>query len=230
MMRLACTTETYEVLYAKWLEKPGELLDFAHFDVGGDYLLDLCGGTGAVAKEAIRRGQEVAWLLDLNPRCDDEHVICVRGRAEEAISAFGALRYTPKFNLVACRQAIGYLDLAQTFAAVERLLKPGGRFVLNAFRRPKWSLKTYRHGGVRYVEASGFLGRRVLHLQAMRGDYDVSMFRWHTREEIVQAGSVSFNLVDQVVSERSMRFLFQKPEVGWPRRSPNGPAPRTGHR
>lgn len=206
--RLACTTEAYDVLYARWLAKPGDLLDFAGFEVGGD-LLDLCGGSGAVALEALRRGQKGVWLLDLKPRCSDPRVVSVEGAVEHASAALAG----QSFDFIVCRQALGYLRLEPTFREVSALLKPGGCFAFNAFARPRWRIKPYQYQGRQYVEAAAYLGRQVFHLQAMSDGFDVTWFRWHTEGEIRRAGERSLKLVEAVSNERSMRFLFQKREL-----------------
>lgn len=204
-----CTTDTYETLYARWLVKPGALLDWAKYDPERHRLLDLAGGTGAISKEAVRRGAETVHLLDLNPRCTREEthvggrrrIFMITGRAEDLRAAkepwnpleWDECRYpynwlpdqrTERWDLVVCRQALGYLNLPVVAKALLPLVAPHGRFVFNTFVRPKWSAKTYKHEGRRYFEASGFIGWRVLHLQATDGDFDITSFRWWTDAEV----------------------------------------------
>lgn len=205
-MKLDCTTDKYGELYARWLDNPTPLLDYA--DAGpADVVLDLCGGTGIVAAAARERGCAVA-VLDLNPRCDVDYVAVAQGRAEDAADIYDE----GTFTLVVCRQAVGYLDLDATACAVRRVLTADGRFVFNAFREPRWALKAYRRGGAIFVEASGYLGRTVMHLQAspLIG-LDVTRFRWHTHEEIVQAMSPYFT-VEHEFRGRSARYLCRVKE------------------
>jgi SAM-dependent methyltransferase len=178
---LNCTTRDYGWLYARWLANPADLLIRGQFKPG-ERVLDLCGGTGVVAQEALRRGAGRAVLLDLAPRCPDDRVLQVRGPAEQAN------RLVPLvFDLIVCRQAIGYLDLHRTATAMYHLLGSGGRFIFNNFVRPRWRLKTYRHSGRSYLEASGFVGRHVFHLQSAFLGMDVTHFRWHTDQDIRDA-------------------------------------------
>jgi|APSaa5957512576_1039674.scaffolds.fasta_scaffold64054_2 16S rRNA G966 N2-methylase RsmD len=77
-----CTTDKYDALYARWLEKPGTLLDLAGYEPG-QTVLDLCGGTGAVSLECLDRGAGPAevTLLDLNPRCSSDRILSIKGDA-----------------------------------------------------------------------------------------------------------------------------------------------------
>lgn len=186
-MSLDCTTPRYDALYARWLERPGDLLDLARYQPG-DKLLDLCGGTGTLSRDALRRGADpdTITLLDRFPRAHGLHGIrVVRADAEDVWKALGH-EHRASFNVVACRQAINYVDLERYgyrfFRDVSYLLAPNGRFVFNTFRRPKWSARTYTFRDRRYFEASGYFGRTVFHLQATPGrdgGIDASRFRWY---------------------------------------------------
>lgn len=213
---LDCTTERYDALYARWLEKPGDLLDLAGYEPGMK-LLDLCGGTGAVAREALRRGAppESVTLYDLNPRLTGHETRDVRqvgGKAERVGLVLWEERGS--FDLVVCRQAIAYVDLAAepAFApGVWSLLRPDGKLVFNSFVRPRWALKSYLHQGERYVEASGWLGKWVGHLQwklGTLGGLDLSLFRWH-REGSLRDHLRLFD-VEVHRSERGLRWVCTK--------------------
>lgn len=178
---LNCTTNRYDRLYARWLGHPEKLLIRGKL-AAGERVLDLCGGTGAVAVEALRMGAGRAVLLDLNPRCPDDRVTQVKGRAEEAN------RLVPLvFDLIVCRQAIGYLDLPAVAKALRWLLadKGRGRLVFNNFVRPKWNWQTYEFKGRSFLEASAYFGRSVFHLQASPFlGFDVTRFRWYTEDDV----------------------------------------------
>jgi len=82
-----CTTDKYDALYARWLKEPGKLLELGELKEG-DRVIDLCGGTGLVAYEAICRGARCAFVVDLKPRIahlpDDMRMIPpFWGKAEE---------------------------------------------------------------------------------------------------------------------------------------------------
>lgn len=180
--RLSCTTPKYDTLYARWLQNPGVLLDLGLY-TPRLRLLDLCGGTGAVSHEAWNRGGHRITLVDLNPRCTLRKVRQIRGRAEELTQLI-----SNEFDLVVCRQAIGYLDLEKAFAQVAWSLAPYGRFVFNSFSNPpRAALKRYTYEGRRYLEASARLFGRVCHLQASpEVGADLSLFRYHREETILK--------------------------------------------
>ena len=223
---LNCTTDRYAELYASWLKNQRELLALAGYRMG-EALLDLCGGTGAVAMEAIRPSQEVGEpstgrlpdvrLLDLNPRCDDPRVVCVSGEAERADELF----VDSLFDVVICRQAMAYLDERRVFKAVARVLKVGGRFVFNTFacpteggRRP-WSLKTYRHEGARYFEGHLFRGNqvrgKVWHVQA-RWPVGVDVTRFtYLSSNWLALYAVDAGFCGRIIRrERSLRWRLEK--------------------
>jgi hypothetical protein len=114
------------------------------------------------------------------------------------------------WNLVVCRQAIGYLDLPLVARKLHEVVEPHGRFVFNTFVKPKFSLRLYEHGGRFYVEASGHLGKRVMHLQATDGDFDVTAFRWWTEREIFRAFASGWALEDYKRTEASLWYSFRR--------------------
>jgi SAM-dependent methyltransferase len=199
-----CTTNKYDTLYARWLRKPGDLLDFAEYKPG-ERLLDLCGGTGAVAREAIRRGALRVALVDLNPRCREDRVQQIRGDARHLTDFWEP--GTVEFDLVVCRQAVGYLDIMPVFQQVRQVLRIGGRFAFNTFRAPpRWAFKRYEHEGQRFAEVAARIGSRIVHVQYGRGmGADMTTFRWHKDEALVKAlwwGDVATRL-----DERSGHYL-----------------------
>lgn len=209
---LDCTTDNYESLYARWLVKPSALLLWGGYDPKQHTLLDLCGGTGAVSRAAIAMGGS-ATLLDLNPRCSDPGLVTLKGRAEDLGHPYlwsNNRSLWRSWNFVVCRQALGYLDLNETAKAVHKATAPGTLFVCNAFVKPKWSFQSYQFCGRKYIEASGYFGRRVFHLQAMREDFDVTAFRWHTEEEIRSAFAPRWMLEKIDVTDKSMKFAYRR--------------------
>jgi len=213
-MDLRCTTADYDLLYARWLQKPGTLLRLAGFEPGMK-LMDLCGGTGAVSREATQLGADPSdiTLVDLNPRADELGVNQEACKAENIAWIFNG--QWSQFDVVICRQAMAYLDLGgvngiNLFMAVYALLKPGGVFVFNTFIRPRWAFKRYRYKGVRYVEASAYLGRTVWHLQGIPGfGWDATKFRWHRPEVIYELGR-RFEVTESI-NGRAQYWTLRKP-------------------
>lgn len=205
MTVFSCTTDRYDQLYARWLAKPGELLDLGGYKPS-ECLLDLCGGSGAVSKEAARRGGQRICLFDLNPRLRHEHVCNAKGDASHLCDSIGPGGY----DLVVCRQAVGYLDVATVFPQVARVLEPHGRFVFNTFVKPRWAFKRYEFEGRRFTEASAYAFGRVMHLQAAAGiGTDVTLFRWHRDDELLAALQPDFNVtVDR--KPRSTHWLCKR--------------------
>jgi SAM-dependent methyltransferase len=206
-----CTTNNYERLYARWLQKPGELLEFAAFKPT-DSVLDLCGGTGAISKEVLRLSNERARvaLFDLNPRVEDHRIECITGD----VNSGGLARVRSKFDLIVCRQALGYLKLNSLAEDLPRLLKPEGRFTFNTFVKPKWGIRSYRYEGRRYLEASAYLGPHVIHVQAGPGKspasrIDFTVFRWYSSEEIDAVLSRTMELCRWSRIGKTLRMTYQ---------------------
>lgn len=201
-MNFSCTTDKYDALYARWLVNPGRLLDQAGYQ-SSMRLLDLCGGTGAVTKEALKRGShpENICLFDLNPRFHG--VPTIQGDVNDLRWGRGLSleRFNQKFDLIVCRQAIAYFDLwdcgplLSVPGSLELLLAPGGKFVFNVFVKPKWSMKTYKFNGRRFFEASWVSGRQVYHIQASPGlGLDASRFFWYKEEELKRVFGLYFDI------------------------------------
>jgi ubiquinone/menaquinone biosynthesis C-methylase UbiE len=214
-----CTTERYDEIYAPWLANPGELLDLGNYIPGRDHLLDLCGGSGIVALEALRRSSEKSRkssiaVLDLNPRggFNPDDISETHGQAQHA-----SLIYKPgTFNLVICRQALGYLDLVPVFRAVGHVLARGGRFVFNSFLQPRrYATKHYTYRDQTYAEAHLYLMGRVFHVQCKLTGVpgaDVSVFRYHSPETIRKALWDSGHkwLIREDCRDRSVHWLCVK--------------------
>jgi len=218
-----CTINRYDEIYAPWLREAGVLLGLVRY-APGMKLLDLCGGTGSVSHAAIYRRRNDTdparladvTLLDLNPRCKIPQVKQVKGRAEDVAV------YFPKetFDIVVCRQAIGYLNLSPVFAGVARVLKPGGWFVFNSFIHPLWgrvkpySWKTYKFEGSHYIEAHYFAFNHIAHLQWRFGTgWDVTLFKYHDSEKISQLLVHWFNFSLQEQGRGHRWVCFKRPPV-----------------
>jgi len=199
-MKLNCTTDKYASLYARWLTNPGKLLDLVGYEPG-QRLIDLCGGTGAVALEALRRGADpsTVMLIDLNPRCPDDRIEQVAADANQiGPQVFGDRQPEchHSFDLIVVRQAAAYLGWNSFMVLwLAALLKPNGWLVFNTFTKPKWSLQTYKFEGRRYFEASGYFGKTVWHVQAAPSiGWDLTRFQWIPEEVLRKRLAIRFNV------------------------------------
>ena len=202
-----CTTKSYDVLYSRWLENPGNLLDLAEFDESKDSLLDLCGGTGAVSVEAVLRGAVLPpTLIDLNPRCSNPRVKSIKGDAHDPLTYRDV-----KADVCIIRQSLGYLDLKTVFSLVHGVLNPGGRFAFNTFLQPRWKVSTYRHGGRRHFEVSAHALGKVVHVQASPlVGLDVSVFKHHGLDDIMNALKRKFDVDVADGNQKSVRVCAVK--------------------
>jgi hypothetical protein len=200
--RFACTTKHYNSLYARYLKNPGKLLEMAGFNIHHK-LLDLCGGTGAIANEALSLGADPKniTLIDLNPRCQNPHIRQLRGRAHTMLHQLVA--EGNQFNIIVCRQAFAYLDIenksGEELAQLLAILIPeGNRFIFNSFVRPRFHAKTYRYEGQRFIELAGHVRRRIFRLQVnLRIGYDLSISKWHREERIYEIFNPWFQIETQ---------------------------------
>jgi len=215
-MDLRCTTDNYEQLYARWLVNPGRLLDVADYQPGMK-VLDLCGGTGAVSLECVRRGADpdTLTLLDLNPRCQDMRIHQLQGDANHLGDVFGEAQPDchGRYDRIVIRQAAAYLDWHVFMVMWLRgLLAKDGVLVFNTFRRPRWSLQTYKFNGRRYFEASWYFGRTVYHVQASPGlGWDMTKFRWFSEEDMRRRLDRFFN-VAVLTNDKTQTWLCTRRE------------------
>jgi SAM-dependent methyltransferase len=198
------TTPKYSSLYSRWLSNPGALLDFASFDPSQS-LLDLCGGTGAVSLEALRRNASRPTLVDLSPRCTDTRVFQVKGDVHNP-STFENLS---QFDLCVIRQSIGYLNPVKLSPVLASVIKPGGKLVFNTFIKPRWKFSSYTFENKRFFEASGHVSNFVFHLQSNFLNADISIFRHHTVSCLVSSFQ-HFTPLSIQISNRSVHFLFRR--------------------
>ena len=187
MISLRCTTDKYDALYARYLANPGTLLDLAGYEPGMR-LLDLCGGTGAVSLEALRRGAPdgSVYLLDLNPRCPDSRVHQVQGDANHLSGVSPEDIPIAGFDLIVIRQSLAYLNICEALGVMlAAFLRDGGKLVFNTFDWPvdtkPYVTKRYLYEGSSFFEASVKMFGRVFHLQHRRGTgTDLNYFyNWH---------------------------------------------------
>lgn len=198
----------YNILYARYLKNAQQLVDMVAIDREMSYL-DLCGGTGAVSKELIRRGAVDVTILDLN-----ENMLKHAPRTAKKILA-NANEWKPerKYDVIFCRQAITYLNLGKLESVVSSALKEKGVFVFNLVgtRSSIASLdrKGYELGGKRYREITLLFLGRAYHLQCAEGmGRDFTTFRMYTRKDI-ESSFTKWSIETRAV-QRSLYFKLKK--------------------
>lgn len=216
---MRCTSPYYDALYAKWLDRPGELLEQASYRPE-EWLLDLCGGTGIVSRQALSMGGQHVFLADIAPRCPEPGVVQFETSAEKAFEKFGTWvifstaheRPVSLFDVVVCRQAINYLDLEQTAFSLSCMCKAGARFVFNTFHdAPRYRFRCYDHEERFYAEASLRVCDRVMHLQhRFPFLFDFTVFRAYTEGQFRKALEPFFRLVEIRRSGNSARYLWER--------------------
>jgi len=183
--------QTYEKLYARYLERPTRLLVAPDPPVtldGRTRLLDICSGSGAVVAGAIRMG------------LDPTNIIAVEESLAMAVTTLpGQVRFHTKnlenllldntlaeyepFDLITCRQAVNYwwrLDLVGRLMA---LLKTTGCFVFNTFnQKPSTTPQVRQYSdedGFRFAEIAYLVDDVVHHVQSREGlPMHLTRFRW----------------------------------------------------
>nr|MDT0658727.1 methyltransferase domain-containing protein [Micromonospora sp. DSM 115978] len=179
---------------------------------GKDIVVDLCGGTGATAAVALdampRHGRVITvdnakamHAVGQRTRADPR-ITWILANAEDAASAV-----TGPVDAVLCNAAIWKTDTTATFAAIKRILRPGGRFAFNigggfaGLTKPDrqedgtpslteliTAIAVRDYG---YVPETGIDDRPVLTADIVHGQLRSAGFTILTTEVITQPGTVA---------------------------------------
>lgn len=230
---MRCTTPDYDLIYAPWLKNPERLLELVGYDPTRHSLLDLCGGTGAVSHAALTLRKAAAGtfqgppitLMDLNPRQDcwerERHIEEV---AQDLNKSPWRSPSGRPFDVVVCRQALGYIkSLPDFFYRVRGLTSQGGCFVFNAPAAPPLvRARKSDYAGLTYREFGICLFGRILHFQGVsippgsekeRRLWDISLFRHHPKLKIEEA--LKHHWFYEVQDNgKSLRFLCRPRPIG----------------
>jgi 16S rRNA (guanine966-N2)-methyltransferase len=109
-------------------------------DVGGDRVLDLFCGTGALGLEALSRGAAEATLVDSDPRLAQRNVEALGVSDRVRVVRSEALRHLDRapessFDLVLCDPPYGFVTerlTRQLDPLLRRVLAPGGRVMVES--------------------------------------------------------------------------------------------------
>lgn len=182
------TGERYEQLYARYLEKPGRLIAAA--DLNGFKnmrLLDLCSGSGALIRTAIKLGVnphniiavEESKAMNLTMPAD---VRTYTAPVTRLMTFDHIEELCDPFDLITCRQAVNYWWHIEIVERVVGLLRKGGRFVFNTFNTKPAEVpqtKQYIHDGHQFAEIAYCIENTVHHVQAREGmPMHLTTFMW----------------------------------------------------
>ncbi|MER0483211.1 class I SAM-dependent methyltransferase [Streptomyces sp. Edi2] len=133
------TAEAYAVFTRDYPMYSATSRDLAHRAqiTGSNLVVDLCGGAGATAEAILALAPAQARVISLDYAAAMQRVGCrmlpdprltwVTAPAEDLTTHVP----TGSVDAVVCNSAIWKTDVPAVFAAVHRVLRPGGRFVFN---------------------------------------------------------------------------------------------------
>jgi SAM-dependent methyltransferase len=163
-------------------------------------LLDLCCGEGRHATPLARRGYAVTGVdaseaaLRQARNAGDAPIALVAADIRCLASLFDAI--TPPFDGTICMwQSFGYFDDATNrsiLAAMVRLLRPGGRAVMDVYHRDFFEAnqgeRRFERGGIQVVETKRMVGARLFaRLDYPDADRAADQFEWqlYTPQELI---------------------------------------------
>ncbi|MCW6160438.1 MAG: class I SAM-dependent methyltransferase [Candidatus Micrarchaeales archaeon] len=188
MLNSCYKSGNYDVLYARYLKNASQLTNQIRIDRRMSYV-DLCGGTGAVSRELVKKGAADITVVDLNRNMLKHAPVGIKRVVANAEEWKPERRYDAVF----CRQAITYLNLERLEKVIDSALKPSGVFVFNLICTEKSTIasfdrKAYELNGKRYQEMTLILFGRAYHFQHSEKDgIDLTSFRMYGRSDIKSA-------------------------------------------
>ncbi len=178
----------YDALYARYLKNASQLVSQIKIGRRMSYV-DLCGGTGAVSRELVKKGAVDITIVDLNWNMLKRAPINIKKIVANAEEWKPERRY----DVVFCRQAITYLNLERLEKVIDSALKPGGFFVFNLIDTERSTIasmdhKAYALDGKKYQELTLILFGMAHHFQRSEKDgIDLTSFRMYGRSDIESA-------------------------------------------
>jgi len=157
--------------------------------------VDLCAGTGHMAFHLFDCGVDTVVAVDKHQAVLDRilrkfppiyratrNLLALSYDLDEPGSFKKILDFSARdfgFDLVTCRQGIGYLDPATLSLIPDRLLDRGGVFLFNSFVEPPKGQPWFHNRGDGIYEAGVYYDGRVYHAQFRWPRLDLTMFEWH---------------------------------------------------
>jgi SAM-dependent methyltransferase len=179
---LNMTGAEYDKLYARYVGRNLDQLILAAGPVEGKRVLDLCAGSGAVAKRAKQLGAASVTACDKSRNM-------LEGLFEQGVDQVVVLEDDPRevglgniveqvgsgYDLVICRQAVNYWWCTNSSGEAMMPLRPGGYFIFNTFHGDTWmdphhpSTMEYEIDGVYYAETWFLVDHTIHHIQCCEG-------------------------------------------------------------
>jgi len=210
---------TYEKLYARYVgdnARPiSDLMQHAG-DLTGKCVLDLCGGAGAIAVAAKKKGAAKVVLMDGDTNMSDSKMLNRNGIECYYTSVNSYLYNVPIFtpyDVVFCRQAVNYWLTEQNAEMIARKMNPGGLFIFNTFaNEPSHipTVKEYKLDGHSFVEISWRCGSTVHHVQCRDGlPPHTTKFEYISPDEFISWLHPHFH-IDVFTREKSVVYSCKK--------------------
>lgn len=122
----------YDRLNHPWIVDPGRVVQILDLD-GTERVLDVAGGTGAVAHALVQATKAHVTVLDASPKMLGQ--VPAHKRIQTVHGVANSLPFRAEsFDAVICTAALHQLDpQVIVLAAMRRVLKPGGRLFIADF-------------------------------------------------------------------------------------------------
>jgi len=193
----------YEIMYKKYFHRsPMELIKLVEIN-SGDNIVDLCSGTGRLAKELLK--------LDCQITCVDISTKMLLPEVYEDTNKVFKLQLDAetffqwcqeKYQGVFCQQGVNYWLSEKTAELLAKIILPGGFFVFNTFlnRPPTYPMtQEYEINGKKYVEVAYHIDGMVHHVQCCEGyEPHVTKFAYITRDQFAKWLGKYFRLEEHV--------------------------------
>lgn len=168
--------ETYEELYAKYLDKGfSNLLDGV--SLRGKVVADLCCGGGRIAEHVLENGAAHVACVDVSEamlkgveRRLENYSRARYGIYNESVADFCSNdELCDTFDLVVCQQAINYWFNGDVLSNLYEMMRTGSMFVFNTFNTRPGGIpvvREYDYNGRTYVEVVSCVNDIVYHYQS----------------------------------------------------------------
>lgn len=210
------TCETYEILYAKYLQRdPNELLSKAGFSLAGKSVADICGGNGRLSLAAQTRGAKFIAYVEQERDMIPGALYAQQNIAVCNTTIENFVTYLNNFDAMFCQQGINYWINSVKLELLAKRLNDGGVLVFNTFyNKPSEfpTVRQYEFNGRKYVEVSYLLDGKVMHIQMCEGFAPhFTSFDWVPEEEFVAKLNPWFDV--EVEKEKNTAFFICKKKI-----------------